>query len=152
VLFLRVLSFSSEGIGTLAGGLLGIAIAVIFAVFFIRGSLRVDLKRFFRVTTIVLAIFVAQLVINGIHELSEAGILPGGPVEMAIVGPIVKQNTLQMVALLLIPLLMLLIPSSRRPAEEAATAAERRKQAAQAQRAQRGRALALVSGVVVALL
>ena len=67
VAFLGILNFTSAGIGTLVGGLTGIGLAALFAVFFIRGSLRIDLARFFRVTTIILFVFVAQLLINGIR-------------------------------------------------------------------------------------
>jgi FTR1 family protein len=153
-LFLGVLSFNSEGLNTVAGGLAGLAMAIVFALFFIRGSLRVDLPRFFRVTTIVLAIFVAQLLLNGVHELSEAGILPSGPLVMAIVGPIVQQNTLLLAAVLLIPVLLLLIPARPRPDAAAApgSAADRRKATAAGRRAQRGRLVAAAAGIAIVLL
>lgn len=153
VAFLGILNFTSAGVGTLVGGLTGIGLAALFAVFFIRGSLRIDLARFFRVTTIVLFVFVAQLLINGIHELSEARWLPGGPTEMAIVGPIVAHNTLFLAAILLIPVILLLVPSSRRPAPEPVpeTSAERRKALAAARRSQRGRIFAAAAGMVIVL-
>jgi high-affinity iron transporter len=155
VIFLGALSFNSQGISTVGGGLCGIALAAAFAALFIRGSLRIDLRRFFRVTTVVLSLFVAQLVIHGIHELSEAEIIPSGPTLMAILGPIVRQNTLLIAGILIIPVLLLLIPGRQQPAPpaaEAESAALRRKRAAAAGRAQRGRLFAAVSGMVVILL
>jgi high-affinity iron transporter len=39
-------------------------------------TLRLDLRRFFQVTGILLILFAAGLVAHGVHELNEAGLLP----------------------------------------------------------------------------
>ena len=54
-----------------------------------------------------------QLIIGGVHELSEGGLIDIGPRGMAIIGPIVKNNALFLIGILLIPALMLLIRHNR---------------------------------------
>lgn len=110
VLFLSALSLTSGGLETLLGVLAGLVAAFVFGVLFVRGSLRVDLGRFFKVTGIALLIFVAQLLVNGYHELAEAGWLPATQASMATIGPLVKNEFFFIVAVLVLPLLMLLVP------------------------------------------
>jgi high-affinity iron transporter len=118
VLFLSALSLTSGGLETLLGVLAGLIAAFAFGVLFVRGSLRVDLGRFFKITGIALLIFVAQLLVDGYHELAEAGWLPANQTSMAAIGPLVKNELFFVVAVLALPLLMLLVPGSggRRPA------------------------------------
>lgn len=103
VLFLSAVSLNTEGILTAIGVLAGIALSVFFGVGFVRGSLRVDLRRFFAVTGTVLIILAVQLVIAGVHEFAEGGLVSFGPREMSIVGPIVKNNALFLIAMLSLP-------------------------------------------------
>jgi len=63
---------------------MGLAAAVVFGVLFVRGSLRVDLARFFKITGVALCIFVVQLLVNAYHELSEAGWVPASERTMAL--------------------------------------------------------------------
>lgn len=118
VLFLSALSLTTNGLMAILGVLIGLAVSVAFGVMFVRGSLRIDLGRFFKITGIALAIFVLQLLINGYHELSEAGWLPGNSTTMATVGPLVRNEVFFIAAVLALPLLMLMIPGKARPAEE----------------------------------
>ncbi|MFB0535004.1 MAG: FTR1 family protein [Anaerolineae bacterium] len=39
-------------------------------------SARLDVRRFFQVTSVLLIVFAAGLVAHGVHELQEAGLLP----------------------------------------------------------------------------
>jgi high-affinity iron transporter len=110
VFFLSALSLTSGSLATVLGVLLGVALAVVFGVLFTRGSLRIDLGRFFKITGIALLVFVVQLLVNGYHELAEAGWLPANEVSMATVGPLVKDEFFFVAAVLALPLLMLLIP------------------------------------------
>lgn len=112
VLFLSALSLTTGGLETLLGVLGGLIAAFVFGVLFVRGSLRVDLGRFFKITGIALLIFVAQLLVNGYHELAEAGWLPANQASMATIGPLVKNEFFFIVAVLALPLLMLLVPGS----------------------------------------
>jgi high-affinity iron transporter len=125
VLFLSALSLTSGGLATVLGVLVGLTAAFVFGVLFVRGSLRIDLGRFFKITGIALLIFVAQLLVNGYHELAEAGWLPANQTSMATVGPLVKNEFFFIVAVLVLPLLMLLVPGrpARRPAPDGASAA-----------------------------
>lgn len=104
VMFLGAVNLTTNAVLSFIGTLLGLALAVVFCVMFIKGSLRVDLGRFFSVTEWVLGIFVIQLLINGYHEFSEAGILPATQKSMALIGPIVRNNSLFIIALIAIPL------------------------------------------------
>ncbi len=129
VLFLSALSLTTGGLETLLGVLGGLIAAFVFGVLFVRGSLRVDLARFFKITGIALLIFVAQLLVNGYHELAEAGWLPANQTSMATIGPLVKNEFFFIVAVLALPLLMLMVPGSgdrgdRRAASPAAPPAD----------------------------
>jgi FTR1 family protein len=111
-LFLAAVSLTTSGLLTLLGALAGLGLAVWFGVLFIRGSVRLDLGRFFQVTGIALMIFVVQLLLNGYHELSEAGWLPASPASMALVGPLVRYELFFIVAVLAIPLLAVALPGN----------------------------------------
>ena len=43
---------------------------------FVKGSVKINLQKFFKVTTVILFFVAAQLLISGLHELSENGVLP----------------------------------------------------------------------------
>jgi len=91
-LILRAVEISTEGLQTWIGTILGIAAAVAVGVFFFKGTLRVSLHRFFAVTSIILMLVAFQLAVTGLHELSEAQWLPSSKQEMALVGPIVRND------------------------------------------------------------
>ncbi|HSH44418.1 MAG TPA: FTR1 family protein, partial [Longimicrobiales bacterium] len=57
------------------GALLGLTAAGAMAWAWARYGHRIDLKRFFQVTGIFLLLFVVQIAIYSLHELSEAGIV-----------------------------------------------------------------------------
>jgi len=140
VLFLSALSLSTGGLLAFLGAGAGVAAAVVFGVLFVRGSLRVDVSRFLKVTGIALAAFVVQLLLNGYHELSEAGWLPASPATMAAVGPLVRNEVFFIAAVLALPLLLLLVPGKATPA--AAETAADNPAAARLQRAAARRQLA----------
>jgi len=68
------------------------------------------------VTAVVLLVFVAQLLVNAIHEFYEFGVFPTNPEMMGLVGPIVRHNLLFILAILSIPALMLIIPGRQKAA------------------------------------
>jgi high-affinity iron transporter len=59
--------------GQVAGALLGLGLAVVFGILLYRGSVRMNLRSFFRVTGSILIIVAAGLLAFSIHELQEAG-------------------------------------------------------------------------------
>jgi high-affinity iron transporter len=61
----------------IAGVLAGAGLAGLLAWAWARFGQRVDLRRFFQVTSIFLVLFSVQLVIYAVHEFSEAGVVPG---------------------------------------------------------------------------
>lgn len=148
VIFLGAVSFNTDGLRSFFGSILGLALAIAFGVFFVKGAIRVNLGRFFTVTSIVLLILAVQLIISGFHELGEAGWIPVGPREMALIGPIVKNNSLFVIAVLVLPLIIL-ISSANRPIPPELTGPERRKQLAQLRRERLWKWMAGTAGVLV---
>jgi high-affinity iron transporter len=61
----------------LIGGALGLVAAVALGVFIFRGAVKLDLAKFFRWTGGFLVLIAAGVLSYGVHDLQEAGILPG---------------------------------------------------------------------------
>src|SRR2546425_3428812 len=73
VLILSAVSLNSSALLSFLGTLFGVLAAVLFGVMFVKGSVRINLQKFFRVTTVILFFVAAQLLVSGLHELSENG-------------------------------------------------------------------------------
>src|ERR1700678_1762741 len=114
VLILSAVTLNSTELLSFTGTLLGIAVAVVFGVLFIRGSVRINLQRFFRVTTVILYFVAFQLIVSGLHELSENGVLPSSTAEMRYIGPIVRNDSFFFVTMLALAGLMMLLEYRRR--------------------------------------
>ncbi len=84
------------------GGSLGIALAAGFGFLLFKGSLRINLRTFFSVTGVVLLILALKLLAGGIHEWTEAEILPASDTWMNIIGWIAKDSTSTFVLIALI--------------------------------------------------
>jgi uncharacterized membrane protein len=91
-LILRAVELSSEGLAVWIGTSLGLFLAIALGWFFFNGTFKISLSRFFAWTSTILSIFAVHLALTGIHELSEAMWLPSSRVEMAYVGPIVRNE------------------------------------------------------------
>lgn len=109
VLLLAAVRFDTSGVLDFAGIILGIGLAILFGFSFVRGSIRINLRSFFKATTIILMVVVAQLTLTGLHELSESQVLPSSRAEMALIGPIVRNDVFFFVTILAMAATMLLL-------------------------------------------
>jgi high-affinity iron transporter len=135
VLILSAVSLNSTELLSFLGTLLGVLAAIAFGVMFVKGSVRINLQKFFRITSAILFLVAAQLVISGLHELSESGVIASSKREMAIIGPIVSNDWFFFVTICALAALMILFEAKRRePVPAAASPAERRKAAWSARR------------------
>lgn len=65
------------GAGPAVGALLGILTAVVMGILLYRGVVSMNLAAFFKVTGAALIVIAAGVLAYGVHDLQEAGILPG---------------------------------------------------------------------------
>jgi len=135
VLFLFAIGASASSVGplllaSLAG--LAVAVAIGYAIFAL--GVRIDLRRFFTITGVVLIFVSAGLVSYGIAEFTEVGLLPATPVAFDLSGVVPESGllgsllaglfgyteaptVLQVIGYLayLIPVLFLFVVGPRRP-------------------------------------
>jgi len=83
VLFLTTLAVIDSS-GTLIGAISASAIVIVLAAVLMKGIYRLDIKKFFQVTSVILIIFAAGLTGYGVHELIEAGESSG--IEFGVLG------------------------------------------------------------------
>jgi high-affinity iron transporter len=76
-LFLTAAALTTTAQQTLLGALLGLATAILLGWLIFKTTVRLDLARFFKVTSVILILFAAGLVAYGVHEFNEAGLIPG---------------------------------------------------------------------------
>jgi len=75
-LFLTASVFSSSVVQTFAGAGIGILLAALIGWGLFRATIKLNLKRFFQVTSILLIFFAAGLVAHSVHEFNEVGLIP----------------------------------------------------------------------------
>jgi high-affinity iron transporter len=75
-LFLSAAAFVNPGLGTLAGAALGLAMAVLLGYLVYASTVRLNVRTFFNLTSVLLLLFAAGLLSHGIHEFQEAGLVP----------------------------------------------------------------------------
>jgi len=128
VLFLAAVRFNTTKMMNFVGGLIGLGLAIVFGFLFVKGSIRINLRKFFSITSVILLVVAIQLLISGLHGLSEAQVLPASEREMAIIGPIVQNQAFFYIIILVLTGLMLIWQRQRPQALPVdANPAERRK-------------------------
>lgn len=75
-LFLVATAFATSPLQTAIGAAAGLLAAVGLGYLVFAGAVRLNMKQFFRVTSLLLIVFAAGMVAYGMHELVEAGVLP----------------------------------------------------------------------------
>jgi high-affinity iron transporter len=84
---------STNIIQTLAGTILGLGTAALLGWTLFATTVRLDLRRFFQVTGILLILFAAGLVAHGVHEFNEAGLIPAVVEHVWDVNMILDENS-----------------------------------------------------------
>lgn len=92
-LFLSAATFASTGRATLIGAMIGLAAAALIGWLTYASSIRLNLRRFFDVTSVLLILFAAGLLAHGVHEFQEAGLLPLLATQLWDTGPILNEDS-----------------------------------------------------------
>lgn len=92
VLFLKAVSIQSGGAVSWAGGIFGLALAVVITLMIFAFGKRVPLKLLFRSTGILIVFIGAGLLAYGIHELGEIGWVPGIVEPIYDINPILNEK------------------------------------------------------------
>ncbi len=156
VISLAAVSLRTTELLNFMGSVLGLGLAIGLGVAFFKGSLKVNLGKFFKVTSLVLLVVAAQLLITGLHELSEAQVLPSSQREMRLVGPFVNNEAFFF--LVVVALALFLVAAERIQAGGAAAGLEklpgpeRRKAFAEQQRDRFWKTVASAVGAAVMVL
>ncbi|MDO8691888.1 MAG: iron uptake transporter permease EfeU [Dehalococcoidia bacterium] len=78
VLFMFASVQTSDPLPAAAGGILGLAVAVLLGYSIYTGASRLNLQQFFNVTGVLLILFAGGMLALGVHEWQEAGLIPFG--------------------------------------------------------------------------
>lgn len=74
--FLTAAAVDAHPASILIGAGLGLGTTVVLAVLLFNSLIRLNLARFFQITSLILVLFAAGLVAHGVHEFNEAGLIP----------------------------------------------------------------------------
>ncbi len=75
-LLLGAAAFQSSGLDTLIGSVIGLGIAALVGYLLYVSTVRLNVRLFFDITSLLLLVFAAGLFMHGVHEFQEAGLLP----------------------------------------------------------------------------
>ena len=92
-LFLTASAFASDALQTLSGAALGLAVSGLLGWGLFASSIKLDLRRFFQATGILLILFAAGLAAHGVHEFNEIGWIPAIVEHVWDVNFIVDENS-----------------------------------------------------------
>src|SRR5690348_12421244 len=156
VLLLAAVSFRSTDLLNFIGGISGLSLAIGLGVAFFKGSIRVDLRKFFTVTSLVLLLVSVQLLITGLHELSEALVLPSSQQEMFYVGRIVNNEVFFFIVIVALCMFLVIAEriqtSAAKVGQDTQSAPEKRKALAEWRRQRFWKISASAVSLVVILL
>lgn len=93
VLFLTAASMATSSQQTIMGAVLGLGTAILIGYLLFATTIRLNLKRFFQVTSILLIFFAAGLVAHGVHEFIEVGWIPAGIEHIWDINHIIDENS-----------------------------------------------------------
>jgi len=85
---------TSNIIQTLVGTILGLGTAILLGWTLFATTVRLDLRRFFQATSILLILFAAGLVAHGVHEFNEVGWIPAVVEHIWDVNALVDENSI----------------------------------------------------------
>ena len=94
VLFLTATAMVADERQVFMGAVLGVVAAVLFGWVLFRATIRLNLRRFFLVTSFLLILFAAGLFAHGVHEFVEAGWLPAFIDPIWNINPILDESSL----------------------------------------------------------
>ena len=92
VLFLTAAAFSTTPTATLVGGGAGLIVAIVLGWLIFAAGKRLDVRAFFRATSVLLILFAAGLLAHGVHELQEAALLPTVVEHVWDINPLLDEN------------------------------------------------------------
>jgi high-affinity iron transporter len=85
---------TSDIIQTLVGTILGVGTAALLSWTLFATAVRLDLRRFFQVTGILLILFAAGLIAHGVHEFNEVGWIPAVIEHVWNLGSVISETSL----------------------------------------------------------
>jgi high-affinity iron transporter len=92
-LFLTAASANTAALQMITGVAAGLAVSFLLGFILFKTTHRLNLRRFFLVTNILLILFAAGLVAHGVHELNEAGIVPPLVEHLWDINPILDEKS-----------------------------------------------------------
>jgi high-affinity iron transporter len=92
-LFLTAAAFTATAGATVVGGIVGLGAAAVAGWLLFATTRRLDVRAFFRVTSILLILFAAGLVAHGVHEFNEVGLIPPVVEQVWDLNPVLNEDS-----------------------------------------------------------
>jgi len=92
-LFLTAAAMTANAQETFLGGLAGLLTAVVLGLLLFVVTVRLNVRRFFQITSAFLILFAAGLLAHGVHELNEVGWIPTIVEHVWDLNPILDENS-----------------------------------------------------------
>jgi high-affinity iron transporter len=92
-LFLTAAAMTANAQETFIGGLAGLLTAAVLGLLLFAATARLNVRRFFQITSVFLILFAAGLLAHGVHELNEVGWIPTIVEHVWDLNPILDENS-----------------------------------------------------------